>query len=396
MAPQLQQGLKARNTWWFPVSRKLCRPCSRLILNSRVPTCHAHASRNLRNGNGVDKEEVDALERLETIHEKRSFALKSAIHHWLGSFGGVSRIMLSLDNRKAGFLFKRRAVLVQSPCGELRRSCSTAVSGALSKKNPRDLQLCCLKKMKHEHSCWSLKFEKNPPELFRERIVCLSNLRQQAAGLCVPSSVMTPSAEESFSLGSRSRSGRSLGTSSATTIVACFCLVLVVGVVAAKFARQRHAKRDHSQQFVARCANPRHGVWKSRESSNLKRVRKNVLRALMAGVVPNKRTRVFEDCIGKNVEQARVQTFIQGTSASHLTNSKISENHSLVTDSVLNELYDRIITTIHMMALSQRNNNLLQTNQIQPECNKAGWSHGAESLPPSTGSSSSHSRKLLS
>ena len=76
----------------------------------------------------------------------RSLALKSAIHHWLGSFGGVSRIMLSLDNRTAGFLFKRRAVLVQSPCGELHRSCSTAVSGALSKKNPRDLQLCCLKK----------------------------------------------------------------------------------------------------------------------------------------------------------------------------------------------------------------------------------------------------------
>ena len=63
----------------------------------------------------------------------------------------------------------------------------------------------------------------------------------------------------------------------------------------------------------------------------------------------------------KNVEQARVQTLIQGTSASHLTNSKISENHSLVTDSVLNELYDRIITTKLMMALAQRNNNLLQT-----------------------------------
>ena len=153
--------------------------------------------------------------------------------------------------------------------------------------------------MKHEHSCWSLKFEKNPSELFRERIVCLSNLRQQAAGTCVPSSVMAPSAGESFSLGSRSRSGRSLGTSSATTIVALFCLVLVVGVVAAKFARQRHAKRDHFQQFVARCANPRHAVWKSRESSHLKRVRKDVLRALMAGVVPNKRTRVCEDCIGK-------------------------------------------------------------------------------------------------
>ena len=75
--------------------------------------------------------------------------------------------------------------------------------GLYLKKNPRDLQLCCLKKMKHEHSCWSLKFEKNPPELFRERIVCLSNLRQQAAGLCVPSSVMAPSAGELASLWDR-------------------------------------------------------------------------------------------------------------------------------------------------------------------------------------------------
>ena len=53
--------------------------------------------------------------------------------------------------------------------------------GLYLKKNPRDLQLCCLKKMKHEHSCWSLKFEKNPPEVFRERIVCLSNLRRSAS-----------------------------------------------------------------------------------------------------------------------------------------------------------------------------------------------------------------------
>ena len=171
---------------------------------------------------------------------------------------------------------------------------------------------------------------------------------------------MAPSAGESFSLGSRSRSGRSLGTSSATTIVECFCLVLVVGVVAAKFARQRHAKRDHSQQFVARCVNP--PTWSLEEPRELPpETSAERCTSCPHGRSCTKQTHArVRGLHRKNVEQARVQTLIQGTSASHLTNSKISENHSLVTDSVLNELYERIITTKHMMALAQRNN-LLQT-----------------------------------
>ncbi len=110
---------------------------------------------------------------------------------------------------------------------------------------------------------------------------------------------------------SRSRRTRDNGAVSASlsvsemavSILVVLAMVLVVFTTATKIARKRHAKRGAGNLFTALCADPRHGVWKSRDSSSLRPVRKRVLTVLKGGVWSNKRTRVCEDCIGKMVNK---------------------------------------------------------------------------------------------
>ena len=76
--------------------------------------------------------------------------------------------------------------------------------------------------------------------------------------------------------------------------VVMFCLVFSVTVV---IARRRHAGRQAGRFCDAGCANPSHGILKSRDSSGLRAVSKPILDALRGKT--SRRRKICVDCIAK-------------------------------------------------------------------------------------------------